>query len=122
MSHFWRHFISNGLGGRRCNKLGIEGHKVPVDRLLRAHCGASQQEGVEIWRVIPGGPAHQAGLREDDIILSLAAQPAASMDDVHQLLRHHPSGLPLPLVLIRAGQHLERWLVPASSTDRKRKP
>jgi S1-C subfamily serine protease len=112
MSRFWRHFISNGLGGRRCSKLGIQGHGVPLDPRLTGPLGLPQQQAVEVWKITPGGPSEKAGVREEDLILTLADQPATSVDKVHQLLRHHPEGLPLPLVLLRGSQRLERWVVP----------
>jgi S1-C subfamily serine protease len=111
MSKFWRHFISNGCGGRTCGKLGFQGHAVPLLTPL------PRGDGVEVWEVEPGGPADQAGMMENDIIVMVADQPALSVDHLHGLLRQQPGGIPVPVRFLRGEQQLQRWVLPANSAN-----
>ena len=58
------------------------------------------------------GPADQAGLQEDDVIVSLDEQPTATVDDLHKLLTQLPVGLPATVTLLRGERRLERMVVP----------
>jgi S1-C subfamily serine protease len=93
--------------------LGLHAHSVPISRELAARFGLSQKEGVEVLAVEPDGPADQAGILEEDVIISLGEQPTASVDDLHRLLTQLPVGIPAALVFLRGERRLERLVVPA---------
>jgi S1-C subfamily serine protease len=97
--------------------LGVHGRNVPLPRLLSRRFGLSQATGVQILSVEQGGPADQAGITEDDIIISLADHPTGSVDDLHKLLMQLPVGIPAPIVLLREDRRLERWVVPDDYPD-----
>jgi S1-C subfamily serine protease len=92
--------------------LGVHGRSVPVPKVIARGFGLLQSTGVEIMSVEKDGPADQAGITEEDIIVSLAEKPTASVDDLHKLLMQLPVGVPAPVVLLRGGRRLERWVVP----------
>jgi S1-C subfamily serine protease len=92
--------------------LGIHGRSVPIPRALVRRFELTQASGVEILAVETGGPADQAGIDDEDIIISLAEQPTGSIDDLHKLLMQLPVGIPAPIVLLRSERRLERWVVP----------
>jgi S1-C subfamily serine protease len=92
--------------------LGIHGRAVPIPRALARRFEVVQQSGVEVLSVESDGPADQAGVLENDIIVSLAEQPTGSIDDLHKLLMQLPVGVPSPLIMLRGERQLERWVVP----------
>lgn len=97
--------------------LGIHGRNVPIPRLHARRFGLTQASGVEILSVERDGPADQAGIAEEDIIVSLAEQPTGSVDDLHKLLMRLPVGIPAAIVLLRGERRLERWVVPDDYPD-----
>jgi S1-C subfamily serine protease len=93
--------------------LGLHARGVPLPPALRQRFGLPQDHGVEVVAVEPDGPADQAGLLEEDVIVSLGEQPTASVDDLHRLLTQLPVGVPASIVLLRGERRLERLVVPA---------
>jgi S1-C subfamily serine protease len=59
------------------------------------------------------GPADQAGLQEEDVIVALGDEPASNVDDLHKLLMRLPVGIPATVTLLRKDRRLERMVVPA---------
>jgi S1-C subfamily serine protease len=92
--------------------LGVHGRSVPIPRHQARRFDLSQSSGVEILSVEKDGPADQAGIEEEDIVISLAETPTSSVDDLHKLLMQLPVGIPAPVVLLRGERRLERWVVP----------
>jgi S1-C subfamily serine protease len=68
--------------------------------------------GVEVLSVQKNGPADQAGLQEEDIIVALDEQTTANVDDLHKLLTTLPVGVPATVTLLRGERRLERMVVP----------
>jgi S1-C subfamily serine protease len=99
MSHFWRHFISNGDPASQDAYLGVYGRRVRMPRT-----------GVEVRRVVPGSPAERAGILEGDILLVLAGRPTRGVDELHDFLAELPAEVPLPVRFLRRGRCLERWV------------
>src|SRR5207253_4487942 len=92
--------------------LGIHGRSVPIPKVIARRYDLPQSAGVEIVAVEKGGPADQAGVTEEDIVISLAEKPTSTIDDLHKLLVQLPVGVPAPIVLLRGDRRLERWVVP----------
>ncbi|HEY8504483.1 MAG TPA: trypsin-like peptidase domain-containing protein [Gemmataceae bacterium] len=97
--------------------LGLHGRQVPIPEPLARRHGLAQKSGVEIVALEEDGPAQQAGLWIDDVIVALGEQPAASVDDLHRLLTDLPVGIATPVVVLREGRRLERFVVPADYPD-----
>ena len=92
--------------------LGIHGRSVPVPRALARQFNLSQSHGVEVVSVEENGPADQAGIQEEDVIVALGEQATASVDDLHKVLMQLPVGVPSPLQVLRGDRRLERWVLP----------
>jgi S1-C subfamily serine protease len=92
--------------------LGIHGRPVPVPRHLARQFGLEQSTGVEIVSVEENGPADQAGLQEEDLIVTFGDNPVTSIDDLHKLLLQLPVGVPTTLVFLRGERRLERMVLP----------
>ncbi|HEV3138482.1 MAG TPA: trypsin-like peptidase domain-containing protein [Pirellulales bacterium] len=92
--------------------LGLHGHNVPIARSLGRFFGLSQATGVEVVAVEPKGPADQAGIEPEDLIVSLGDQEVTSVDDLHKLLTQLPVGVPSSVVILRGQRRLQRFVLP----------
>jgi S1-C subfamily serine protease len=93
--------------------LGLHARQVPVAPELRETFALRQQSGVEILMLEEDGPAQNAGLWIDDVIVGFGDKPVASVDDLHRLLTQLPIGLPAKVRVLRDGRLVERTAVPA---------
>jgi S1-C subfamily serine protease len=92
--------------------LGLHGRAVPIPRHLARQYELVQKTGVEVVAVEEGGPAAEAGLVPEDVILALGDEPAANVDDLHQHLLRLPVGVPTTVTLLREQRRLVRLIVP----------
>jgi S1-C subfamily serine protease len=100
-------------GSIRRGYLGVAGQTVALHpRLIRAYALPSTS-GVLIVSVERDSPAYTTGLRERDIIVSLAGQPVSGVDDLQRVLADRPTGLPMPVVVIRGAERRELPIVPS---------
>jgi putative serine protease PepD len=77
--------------------LGLEAQPVsPAD-------GQGQPRGLLVVGVAPGGPADQAGLREGDVVVSIAGEPAVSADQLGVLTLTKRAGDQVELTYEREG-------------------
>src|SRR5262249_44228747 len=60
--------------------LGVHGRSVPIPKVIARRYDLPQAAGVEIIAVEKGAPADQAGIEEEDIVISLAEKPTATID------------------------------------------
>jgi S1-C subfamily serine protease len=97
--------------------LGLHGRNVPVPRAVLRFHGLAQESCVEVMAVEPNGPAHQAGIQAEDLIVSLGDQPVTSVDDLHKLLTQLPVVVPASIVLLRDQRRLQRFVVPSEYPD-----
>jgi S1-C subfamily serine protease len=97
--------------------LGIHGRPVPIPRHLARQYGLEQATAVEVVSVEENGPADQAGLQEEDLIVSFGEQPVTAIDDLHKLLLQLPVGVPTSLTLLRGERRLERMVLPVDYPD-----
>jgi S1-C subfamily serine protease len=93
--------------------LGLHVRTVPVPQVLVDRFGLPGPQGVEVVALESGGPADQAGLQEEDVIVALGDQPTTTVDDLHKLLTQLPVGIPATLTLLRGQRRLERMVVPS---------
>ncbi len=93
--------------------LGLHGRSVPLPRALARRFNLTQETGVEVVAVEEGGPADQAGIEEEDVLVALGDEPATSVDDLHKRLLQLPVGVPTTVTLLRGERRLERMVLPA---------
>jgi S1-C subfamily serine protease len=92
--------------------LGLHARNVPLPpELARTH-ELSQMGAVEVMAVEPGGPADQAGILEEDLIVSLGEKPTTCVDDLHKLLTQLPVDVPAAVTLLRRDRRLTRLVLP----------
>jgi S1-C subfamily serine protease len=92
--------------------LGLHGHSVPLPAPTARHFNLTQTSAVEAVAVEPGGPADQAGIEPDDLIVTLADQEVTSVDDLHRLLTQLPVGVPSLIIIVRGQRRLQRFVLP----------
>src|SRR4051812_19102043 len=91
--------------------VGIAGGPRPLPPRLARELG--QSAGIEIVEVVDASPAARAGLRAEDLIVSIDGRPIASVDELHRLMVSDAIGRTLAVSVIRGGRRLSVELVPA---------
>jgi S1-C subfamily serine protease len=99
-------------GRVRRSYIGVGGQSAPVPREHARAAGLAVSSGVLVLSVEPGSPAQRAGLAEGDVIVSLAEQHVAGIDDMHRLLTEERIGGSLPMTLLRRGHRVSCSIVP----------
>src|SRR4051795_958468 len=94
--------------------LGIAGGPRPLPPRARARLDIAT--AIEVIEVIEGSPAARAGLRPEDLIVSVNGQPTATVDELQRLMVAELIGQTVPVVVVREGRELEVELVPAEMT------
>jgi S1-C subfamily serine protease len=94
--------------------LGIAGGPRPVPPQARAATGSdSCIEVVEVVEVVEGGPAARAGIRPEDLILSVNGTQTERVEDLQRLMVAELIGTPVSVRVLRAGRLVELQLEPA---------
>jgi len=91
--------------------LGIAGGPRPLPPRLARELG--RKSGVEIAQVVEGGPADQAGMRSEDLIVELEGTPIESMDDLQRVVVSEVIGRAVRAKVVRGGRERELELMPA---------
>jgi len=91
--------------------LGIAGGPRPLPPRLARELG--QDSGVEVVQVVEDSPAAAAGLRPEDLIVSMDEVRIDSVDKLHRLMVSDAIGRTIRMGLIREGRRLEVELVPS---------
>jgi S1-C subfamily serine protease len=92
--------------------LGLHARNVPLPIAVTRRHNLQQNSAVQVVSLEENGPADQAGVLEDDLILSLAEQPTPTVDDLHKLLTQLPIDVPATVLLLRNDRKLERMILP----------
>jgi S1-C subfamily serine protease len=71
-----------------------------------------------VVEVAPGSPAQRAGLRAEDLIVELGAQPIERVDDVQRLMTGDAIGRPLSARVLRGDRLLDLELRPIELVER----
>jgi serine protease Do len=75
-----------------------------LDEGVAAALGISRNRGELIRSVTPGGPADRAGIRQGDVVISVAGQPVTPDHTLAYLVSRQPIGSRIPIELIRQGR------------------
>ena len=95
--------------------LGIAGGPRPLPPRVRPRFEI--ESAVEVVEVLPDSPAARAGLRPEDLIVSVDGHPTESVYDLQRLMVAELIGRRVPLTVVRDGRELELSLVPAEMTE-----
>jgi serine protease Do len=94
-------FSSEEFGGDT-SYLGVDTRDVTSDRLSALHL--KEESGVEITMVDQDAPAGKAGLKEEDVILTLNGEKVVSVEQLRRIIRETPPGRIITLGISRNGQ------------------
>ena len=81
--------------------IGVAGQNAKLRRHLVRRHELAHEAGVLVLSVEKGSPAERSGLREGDVIVALAGQPVAGVDDLHKLLAGNAIGVRTSIGLLR---------------------
>jgi S1-C subfamily serine protease len=91
--------------------VGVAGGPRPVPPQARATTG--QSNCIEVVEVVEGGPADRAGIRPEDLILSVDGTRTERVEDLQRLMVADLIGTPVDVRLLRAGRLMDLELEPA---------
>jgi S1-C subfamily serine protease len=91
-------------------ELGLSGGSRALPPRVADRLGRGR--GVEVTGVVAGGPAARAGVRPEDIVVSLDGQPVEAISDMQRLLTGDRAGRAIEAELVRGGQVLGVAVVP----------
>jgi S1-C subfamily serine protease len=81
--------------------LGLAMMPGPVPANWRERLG--RPTGLLVAQVVSGGPADRAGLRQGDLLLTVAGKPVAVSQDLQRQMFSEAIGRPLPITVMRNG-------------------
>src|SRR5271169_3166375 len=82
--------------------LGVDTRDITADRLATLHL--KDERGVEVTMVDQDAPAGKAGLKEQDVILTLNGTDVQSVEQLRRMIRETPPGRVVTLGVSRNGQ------------------
>jgi serine protease Do len=82
--------------------LGVDTRDITPDRLAALHL--KDERGVEVTMVDQDAPAGKAGLKEQDVILTLNGTDVQSVEQLRRMIRETPPGRVITLGISRNGQ------------------
>jgi S1-C subfamily serine protease len=97
-------------GRYRRASIGVAVGSRPLPPRVAARLGRAG--GVEVIDVSPGSPSEAAGLRPEDLVVSIDGVPVERVEDLPRLLTSEQIGRRLSLELVREGRLTELALVP----------
>jgi serine protease Do len=95
--------------------LGVDTRDITPDRLPALHL--KDERGVEVTMVDQDAPAGKAGLKEQDVILTLNGAEVQSVEQLRRMIRETPPGRVVTLGLSRNGQAMT---IKVELADRKK--
>jgi S1-C subfamily serine protease len=116
--------IGSLMAGQRVRRawLGIGGGSRPLPPRFARGAGlpaglGGMTAGLEVTSVVAGSPAARAGIRPEDLILTIDEVPVAAIGELQRLLSADRIGQAVRVALVRGGQRLDKEVVPAELDD-----
>lgn len=98
--------------------IGIAADTIALPRRVALRAGLEHETTVRVRRVDAGSPAERAGLKEGDLILAIAGQSVAGVDDLIRLLDGNRIGVETPVSVYDLDSDLvSRSVVPAARPE-----
>ena len=92
--------------------LGITARPRPLDRRLVRYHDLSEDHAVEVLSTDPKSPAGLAGIRNNDLIVSVNGRGITSVDDLHSFLAEWPIGESVTITVVRGKNKEDLTVVP----------
>src|SRR5205814_4004981 len=99
--------------------IGVAGQNARLRRQLVRRHDLTHESGVLVLSVEKASPAERSGLREGDVIVSLAAQGIAGVDDLHKLLAGNAIGVRTSIALLRNSELVTLEIEPSPAPQRE---
>lgn len=96
--------------------LGFGGQDVRLPRGVARRLGTDAEGGVLVIAVEPGGPAHEAGLSEGDLVTGFEERPVLGVDDLHRGLGEDAIGRRLTMTVLRESGEERIVVTPREAT------
>ncbi|MCA1830971.1 MAG: S1C family serine protease [Actinomycetota bacterium] len=90
--------------------LGIAGGPRPLPPRVAQQ--VARDRGIEVVEVTPGSPAARAGIRAEDLVLSIDGVAVPAMEDLQTLMQSDAIGRPLEVAVFRDGRVMTLTVVP----------
>jgi S1-C subfamily serine protease len=90
--------------------IGIAGGARPLPPRVSSTLG--RDRAIEVVEVIEGSPAHRAGLRAEDLVVTVDGIPVNGVDDLLRLMTEERIGVPVAVEVVRDGVARTVSLVP----------
>ena len=84
--------------------MGVGGMQVRIDPALRQQLNLTQQFGMELLEVRPGGPADLAELKRLDVVIAADGEPVTEPRDLQRIVRRHKVGEKVAVSFLRGGK------------------
>ena len=88
-------------GKVRRSWIGIGAQNVRLPKALRERFELENETAVLVVQTEGDSPAERGGLRQGDLLLSIAGTPVGSVDDLHKALSHERLGVPTQIGVAR---------------------
>ncbi|MGH8906872.1 MAG: S1C family serine protease [Egibacteraceae bacterium] len=95
--------------------LGIAGGSRPLPP--RAVHSTARQRGIEILSIVEGSPAAAAGLRPEDIVVTIDGMPTERVGALQQLMTDQRIGKPVLIEYVRGGRLARTHAIPIELPD-----
>jgi S1-C subfamily serine protease len=90
----------------------VQAQTAAINRTIARHYDLQISTGALVLHVEPNSPAEKSGLREGDLIVSLAGEQVEGVDVLHRLLTGDRVNASTPLIVLRGGQRLAMRILP----------
>src|SRR5215213_2266797 len=90
--------------------IGIVGGSRPLPPRIAARLG--RDKGIEVVEVVAGSPAARSGLRPEDLIVGVDAEPMSDVGDLQRLMVAERIGQGIEVEVVRDGAQIKIDLIP----------
>jgi S1-C subfamily serine protease len=93
--------------------LGITGEPWSIHRRVTRFYHLQHDSGVRVAKLDPNGPAQQAGLKPEDVVIALADHSIKNPEELQHFLTDWPVGIPAEVQVLRGTELVKRIIIPA---------
>lgn len=105
-------------GKVRRSWIGIGAQNVRLPKALRERFELANATAVLVVQTEDRSPAERGGMRQGDLLLSIAGSPIGSVDDLHKALSHERLGVPTQFGVVRGEQLILLTVTPIETRTR----
>ena len=99
-------------GEIRRSYIGVQAQTAPINRTIARHHDLHNATGALVLGTEPGSPARRTGLREGDVIVSLAGEMVEGVDVLHRLLTEETIGVEMRMTALRGKEKMYLRVTP----------